>query len=131
MEDAIVHSYCTYVECKEKAIYKFPGQSVYDVCSLCEFHKLAGMEKDAQDNVQELAIPIENDVEIIISQDDNQEIIFETVQKYVINSACSQTPRLSGGSQAVILSPFGSSIFNNNSIIKSGRAALEPKCRFP
>ena len=97
MEDPIVHSYCTYAECKEQAIHKFPGQSVYDVCSLCEFHKLAGMEIDAQDNVQELAIPIENDVEIIISQDDNQEIIFETVQKYVIDSSCSQTPRLSGG----------------------------------
>ena len=34
------------------------------------------MEKDVQDNVQELAIPIENDVEIIISQEDNQETIF-------------------------------------------------------
>ena len=31
----------------------------------------------------------------------------------------------------MISSPSGSSIFNNNSIIKPGRAALQPKCRFP
>ena len=62
--------------------------------SSCEFHKLAGMEKDVQDNVLELAIPIENDLQIIITEEDNQEILFETVQKHVIDSSCSnsQTP---------------------------------------
>ena len=61
-----IYIYCNNAESKEQAFYKFPGQSIDNVCLLCEFHKLAGMEKDVQDNVQELAIPIENDVEIII-----------------------------------------------------------------
>ena len=76
---------------------------------------LAGMEKDVQDNVQKLAIPIENNVEIIISQEDNQEIIFETFQKHVIDSSCSQTPssRLGGGSQAEISSPSSSNAYLN------------------
>ena len=73
------------------------------------------MEKDVQDNVQKLATPIENNVQIIISEEDNQEIIFETVQKNVIASSCSSTPtsRLSGGSQAVISSPSSSNAYVN------------------